>query len=200
MKTTYALHQGWTLSALAGPVPPAVAGRELAAEVPGCATTDLLAAGLVPDPYLDRNEEQLSWIGDTSWLYTLRFEAGPPATGERVDLAFDGLDTVATIELNGTVLGRTANMHRSYRFDVGAYLREGTNELRVTFAAPVPAAREFSALLGDRPRTDPVPFNAIRKMACNFGWDWALPCPLPVSGARSGWSAGPWPASPPCAR
>lgn len=180
MKTAHALHHGWTVRALAGPVPPAVAGRELAAEVPGCATTDLLAAGLVPDPYLDRNEEQFSWIGDTSWLYATRFEAAPPAAGERVDLVFDGLDTVATVELNGAVLGRTANMHRSYRFDVSPHLHEGGNDLRVTFAAPVPAAREFSAVLGERPASGPVPFNAIRKMACNFGWDWGPA--LPTSG------------------
>ena len=63
---------------------------------------------------------------------------------------------------------------------MGAHLREGINDLSVTFAAPVPAAREFSALLGDRPPTDPVPFNAIRKMACNFGWDWGPA--LPTSG------------------
>ena len=81
MKTTRALHDHWTLRALSGPVPPAVAGRELAAEVPGCATTDLLAAGLVPDPYLDTNEGQLAWVGDTEWLYRTQFEAAPRPKG-----------------------------------------------------------------------------------------------------------------------
>ena len=180
MKTTRALHDHWTLRALSGPVPPAVAGRELAAEVPGCATTDLLAAGLVPDPYLDTNEGQLAWVGDTEWLYRTQFEAAPPAEGERVDLVFDGLDTVATVRLNGTVLGQTANMHRSYRFDLSAYLREGANELAVTFAAPVASAREASSILGERPCATGVPFNGIRKMACNFGWDWGPA--LPTSG------------------
>src|SRR5690606_24056261 len=32
--------------------------------------------------------------------------------------------------------------------------------------------REQEALLGERPRAYPHPFNAIRKAAYNFGWDW----------------------------
>ena len=38
----------------AGPVP---------ATVPGTVHTDLMAAGCIPDPYLDDNERLLSWIG-----------------------------------------------------------------------------------------------------------------------------------------
>ena len=55
----------WTLS-LAGRNPthsaPALPG-EIPSSVPGCVHTDLLAAGLIPDPYLDGNELRLDWIG-----------------------------------------------------------------------------------------------------------------------------------------
>ena len=39
------------------------------ATVPGTVHTDLLAAGLIPDPYLDRNELALDWIGRAAWVY-----------------------------------------------------------------------------------------------------------------------------------
>ncbi|MBS3966210.1 MAG: hypothetical protein KGZ60_03010 [Truepera sp.] len=52
------LDSSWTLVALDG-VPDAWRGRDLPATVPGCVHTDLLAAGLIPDPYLERNELEL---------------------------------------------------------------------------------------------------------------------------------------------
>ncbi|MEV0074560.1 glycoside hydrolase family 2 protein [Amycolatopsis sp. NPDC050768] len=139
------------------------------ATVPGSVHTDLLAAGLIPDPYLDRNEDLVQWIGLTDWRYETEFDR-PDAPGAAA-LAFDGLDTVAKIELNGRVLGETENMHRSYRFPAGELRPEG-NELSVTFASAVRYARA-RAEAHPLPRTnDGEPSNFIRKMACNFGWDW----------------------------
>ena len=37
--------------------------------MPGCVHTDLLAARLVPDPYLDENEGSLAWVSDVDWRY-----------------------------------------------------------------------------------------------------------------------------------
>ncbi len=34
------------------------------------------------------------------------------------------------------------------------------------------AAEQASLALGPRPHVNAHPFNALRKMACNFGWDW----------------------------
>ncbi len=119
-----ALHDAWALRPLEGPLPAALAHLQdsgagpVPATVPGCVHTDLLAADLIADPYLDENERLLEWIGHTSWRYSTTFRAAAAAPGERVDLDFEGLDTVATVSLNGTVLGSTANMHRSHRFDV----------------------------------------------------------------------------------
>lgn len=160
------------MAATAGPAPATVAGRRLPATVPGCVSTDLLAAGLLPDPYVGANEGRHSWVGRTNWRYETSFDTAVPAPGERVDLVFEGLDTVATIKLNDRVIGTVANMHRSYRFDLRALLREGANLLVVDFEAPVDAAERLSQELGPRPHTNGHPFNAIRKMACNFGWDW----------------------------
>ena len=46
---------------------------------------------------------------------------------------------MATLSLNGTEIGRTANQHRSYRFDVTGLLVEGENTLTVAFEGPVTA-------------------------------------------------------------
>src|SRR5688500_4194266 len=122
------LHRGWRLRAVGGPVPHALAGREVPARVPGSSHLDLMAAGLIPDPYLDRNEAALTWMHRLDWRYTTTFEAEAARPGERVEIVFDGIDTAGTVELNGELLGRTANMHRSYRFDVRKSLREGRND------------------------------------------------------------------------
>ncbi|MFD0967208.1 glycoside hydrolase family 2 protein [Plantactinospora endophytica] len=154
-------------------VPESVASARVPATVPGCVHTDLLAAGLVPDPYLDEHELALAWIGRTDWCYETTFQwAAGGRNGERVELVCAGLDTVATVVLNDVVLGRTANMHRSYRFDVSGALRIGDNVLRVRFDSAYRYAEEQRERLGGRPNAYPTPFNFIRKMACNFGWDW----------------------------
>jgi beta-mannosidase len=157
-----ALHDGWTLSG--------AHVRDLPATVPGCVHTDLLAAGLIEDPFLDENEGKVGWIGRTDWVYETVFEYNP--AGDRVDLVCAGLDTVATVTLNDIELGRTANMHRYFRFDTRGALRSGANRLRIRFDSAYAYAEAQRDRLGDRPRAYAEPYNFIRKMACNFGWDW----------------------------
>ncbi|MDQ0795973.1 glycoside hydrolase family 2 protein [Streptomyces sp. B1I3] len=164
------LHEGWTLRS-DGPVPVELPTDGVPATVPGCVHTDLLAAGLIDDPYLDDNETRLGWIGRTDWTYRTTFEWSADGH-EFTDLCFDGLDTVARILLNGTEAGSTANQHRGYRFPVRALLREGLNTLDVRFTAPYTYAEALRDKLGDRPGAYTEPYAFIRKMACNFGWDW----------------------------
>ncbi|WP_062213377.1 glycoside hydrolase family 2 protein [Streptomyces sp. NBRC 109706] len=168
----HALHDGWHLKAIAGPVPDHIADRTVPAQVPGSAHTDLLTAGLIENPYLDRVEEDLVWAHRTDWRYATTVHAEAAAADERVDLVFDGLDTVATIAWGGHELGSTANMFRGYRFDVRELLDGGPAELVVTFRSALAYAEEAEQRLGPRPHVYPHPFNAVRKMACSFGWDW----------------------------
>ncbi|WP_406050385.1 glycoside hydrolase family 2 protein [Kribbella sp. NBC_00889] len=160
----------WTVRAAAGPVPEGIR-TPVAATVPGEVHTDLLAAGLIPDPFDGDNEGELAWIGRTDWSYRTTFDWA--ADGHAVqELVADGLDTAATVTLNGTELGRTCNQHRGYRFDVTGLLVAEGNELVIDFAGPVRTAEELAESLGLWPHTNHHPYNAIRKMASNFGWDW----------------------------
>lgn len=164
----------WSVRATSGPVPAELAQRLEAgvpATVPGEVHTDLLAAGVIPDPFDGDNESLLAWVGRTGWRFSTTFSWSPDGH-RRQDLVAQGLDTMATVRLNGEVLGRTANQHRTYRFDVTDALVAGENELVVDLEAPVDAAERLDAELGPRPHVNEHPFNAIRKMASAYGWDW----------------------------
>lgn len=171
MKRTQ-LHDGWTASHTSGPEPAGFTLPVIPATVPGSVHTDLLAARLIDDPYLDANEASQAWIGQSDWRYRTTFDWSPGS--DRVEIVFDGLDTVATVVLNGQTLLQTENMHRAYRADVAHLLQDGKNALTIDFASPVREADRRSLELGFRPHAMHHPYNALRKMACSFGWDWGL--------------------------
>ncbi|MDR6979919.1 beta-mannosidase [Streptomyces sp. 3330] len=142
-------------------------GKPFPAEVPGCVHTDLLAAGLIPDPFLGTAEKEVAWVGRREWTYERDLPA-VPSGHEQTDLVFDGLDTVAEVTLDGRLLGRVRNMHRSYRFDVTGI--EGA--LAVRFVSAYAEAEAVRGEVGDRPAAYAEPYQYLRKMACSFGWDW----------------------------
>jgi beta-mannosidase len=177
------LRTGWTVGAISGDRSGFVLGT-YPAEVPGCVHTDLMTAGVIPDPYLDGNEAALRWMHDVDWRYTTVLDPDtvpvePIGPGERVDLVFEGIDTIGTVrvgpggkELSKIELGGTYNMHRSYRFDISQHLNGQPMELEVDLHSATAYAQAESQRLGDLPRPYPAPYNFIRKMACSFGWDW----------------------------
>ncbi|GAB3609347.1 glycoside hydrolase family 2 protein [Humibacter ginsengiterrae] len=167
------IHDGWTVTAVEGPTPDDVDLRNVPATVPGVVHTDLVRAGLIADPFDGDNEAAQQWIGSTVWRYATSFDYTDDGSA-RHDLVAFGLDTVATIELNGRLVGRTENQHRSYRFDVRELLRDGTNELVITFAAPVTEVERRDAEHGAWPKVMHHSFNQLRKSASNFGWDWGI--------------------------
>ena len=68
----------------------------------------------------------------------------------------DGLDTVATVLVNGQQVGRFSNQHRSYRIPVAHVLHEGENELEVVFDSAWAYAEHLKAELGDLPNAYPT--------------------------------------------
>jgi beta-mannosidase len=146
------------------------------APVPGCVHTALLAAGRIGDPFFRDNEDHQQWITEADWVYRRNFDVpGAALARERVALMFDGLDTLATVTLNGKELGRTDNMFRIWEFDVKGVLRERGNRLEILFASPIPflAERERIRHLPDWHGPREVDGRAwLRKSPCSFGWDW----------------------------
>jgi len=153
------------------------------AQVPGNVHTDLLAAGLIADPYVGAAEAQLQWIGLAQWEYRTAFDVDA-ATLKRAhaDIVFDGLDTFARVELNGTKLLDADNAFRTWRAPVRAKLR-AHNTLRIIFDSPIarllPAvqamphklAGNYPSPYGDEPK-DAMTGNFARKPGYHYGWDW----------------------------
>ena len=174
------LRTGWTVRAIVGDWDGRAPGN-YPAEVPGCVHTDLMAAGLIPDPYLDGNEAALTWMYDIDWRYATTLDPDAldlesPASDERVDLVFEGIDTIGSIRIGGDAhrveLGRTYNMHRSYRFDISPHLDGSSVDMEVDLQSATGYVEAERDRLEDRPRAYGPPYNFIRKMACSFGWDW----------------------------
>ena len=148
------------------------------AKVPGCVHTDLIAAGLLSDPYHGAAEADQHWIGLQTWsyFYSLNLtEKSVELTSQHCDLICDGLDTIAEIRLNGRTIGTSANMHRRNVFPARSYIGAGPNLFEIRFTPALEHAAAMAELVGERPHTNEHPYNLIRKMACNFGWDWG-PC------------------------
>lgn len=171
---TYSLAGLWTLKEIGGKTTAHMA-------VPGDILSALLAEGLIPDPYAGRNEEDVQWIGRADWLIEREFEL-PPALAScgRIFLDIAVLDTIATVEINGILLGENATMFNRFRKDLGSLLKPGKNHIAVTILSPERTAEEKAAELpypipeSTYPRSSPHR-NLVRKAQCMGGWDWG-PC------------------------
>lgn len=142
-----------------------------AATLPTTVGQVLLESGAMPDPYVGSLETAVQPFFDDDYTFTRTVDI--PADlldSARVDLVCEQLVTLATVEINGTVVGRADNMHRPWRFSVGEALREGENTLSVRFSSSARYAREHASAAGK-------PFASLRQAACMFGWDWGLSLP-----------------------
>lgn len=142
----------------------------LPATVPGNIYDALLAAGFIPDPFVGTNEHDLHWIGQQDWTWRAQLPELPEA--ENYVLSADGLDTIAQIAIDGEVVGNTDNMHRTYTFDVSSEA-PGAETIEVRFTSPYRHTDQLIEELGGKyPGAYDEPYNMIRKMAANYGWDW----------------------------
>ena len=139
------------------------------ATIPGSIHTDLMAAGVIGDIRTNGNEIEQEWIRNADSSYRTSFEITNSMSHH--ELNFLGLDTFATVLVNGEIRLVTENMHRSYQLDLGT---PSTNviDLRIDFKAPLPEAFKRESELGVFPNPYNMPYNFVRKMACSFGWDW----------------------------
>ena len=146
------------------------------ASVPGCIHTDLLASGKIPDPFYRDNEKAVQWVGEANWVYRRTFSVlGSVLGADRVLLRCEGLDTFATLLINGREVGNANNMFRTWEFDAKPSLRPGENTIEVRFTSPMPYIREKQVkrvLYEWAGEQEPKGRAWVRKEPCNFGWDW----------------------------
>lgn len=141
-------------------------------QVPGDVHSALTERRVIDPPYFGHNDLKSRWVEDREWWYRRGFEYSGELTkdkAERFELTFDGLDTFATIFVNGHEIGRSGNMLMAHTFDVTRVIRSGWNMVAVRFDPLLPHQKDkerfdWSSYTKERPW--------LRKAAMNFGWDW----------------------------
>ncbi|MDG5798883.1 glycoside hydrolase family 2 protein [Marinilabiliaceae bacterium ANBcel2] len=141
------------------------------AEVPGVVHTDLFNNGIIEDPFYRANEDSVQWISKKDWVYRSLFDVTrEDLVNDNIDLVFDGLDTHASVYLNGDHLMDTDNMFREWSKEVRDLLVEGENNLEIIFKSPEKYNIEQAAKLPyELPEDERV---HSRKAQYQFGWDW----------------------------
>ncbi|KAI9648668.1 Beta-mannosidase B [Ciborinia camelliae] len=150
------------------------------AQFPTNVHLDLIANGIIQDPFMGKNENDVQWIGETVWIYKTTFSSPAISAEDKASvkavLAFDGLDTYATVLLNGKEILKTDNMFIPERIDITTHLKdEGENELEITFES---AYLKGCAIVEKYPDHHWGCWNgdtsrlAVRKAQYHWGWDW----------------------------
>jgi beta-mannosidase len=142
----------------------------MTASVPGDVHSTLIQRKLIDDPFFGHNDLKCEWVEEKVWWYRSSFEfEGNLKKEDRYELIFEGLDTFATVYLNGIELGSTENMFISHTFDVTRELQRGKNVLAVKFD-PV------HVHIKDKVQYYWSGFSKkriwTRKAQSHYGWDW----------------------------
>eukprot|EP01043_Picozoa_sp_COSAG02_P029013 COSAG02_NODE_1788_length_10924_cov_15.455150_11_plen_397_part_00 len=161
----------WSVHAVGGPAAVNCSAK-VNATVPGDIYTDLHAAGVIDDPLGAFGDWKTAWAGRSSWTYTRSFvvtEAQHSNSGSAL-LVLEGVETNATVILNGQPLLNVSDSWLSYSVEVRQHLHTGANTLEVRFTSVYDVC-EF---------TDPFHSNVscpgrvyVRQAASSWGWDWA---------------------------
>ena len=158
------LSQGWTLTG-------DTLNINLPVNVPSVVQQNLYDAGLIPHPYLGTVEETLLWISDHPWTYATHFNVDQKMLEKDVvELAFEGIDTYASVTLNGQKLFDADNQFRIWRTDVKPLLKDQDNLLVLDF--PRYDSLQLALYNDHQPRL-PEKYAVTRKAPYQHGWDWA---------------------------
>ena len=152
----------------------------IAFSAPGDTYLALVEAGRLAHPFQGRSEGPAAWVRDREWWWRCEFQAPSPSSEDRFELKFEGLDTYASVYLDGVLVGQTDNMFLQYVFDVTERIRPGEiHRLAVCFDPPSPKA----LAAGPPPwpafsdRVSRTRRNQIRKAQFGWGWDWGPDLP-----------------------
>ena len=187
-----ALHSGWTVRAVSGPVPAGISAHRH----PGdrARMRAHRPARRRPDRRPVRRGQRGRSAVDRRHHLAIRerLRLGRRRRARDTTWSPAGLDTIATIEVNGVVVGRTENQHRSYRFDIAGVLLAGRNTIAVEFAAPVPTAQRAVHRARTPPTCEPPPVQrACARWPATSAGTGASTSPPAASGRPSASRAGP---------
>ena len=158
------LNEGWTLTG-------DTLSINMQLNVPSVVQQSLYEYGLIPHPYLSTVENDLLWISDHPWDYSLHFDVDKELFDkENVELLFEGIDTYAKVRLNGQELFFADNQFRTWKQEVKDLLRAKDNLLEVNFVRY--DSTQLALYAAHQPRL-PEKYAVSRKAPYQHGWDWA---------------------------
>ncbi len=147
---------------------------EIPATVPGNVELDLLAAGVIKNPELGNNINDLRKYEAYQWWYSRTFETPKHAPGELVEIVFEGLDCLGTVWINDQLIAKTDNMFIAHRLDITDALSPagaGLNTVHVRIDPAVIEGRKYlNGVLVTRHDAGAEAVN-IRKAPHMYGWD-----------------------------
>lgn len=140
------------------------------AHVPGDVHSALINKRIIEDPFIGHNDLKCRWVEEKEWWYRTTFEWDEDLEEEEfIELIFEGLDTFATIYLNGAEIGCTENMFIEHEFEVTKIMKKGKNVLAVKFDPIYLRVKQKEKNYWCSYEKDRI---WVRKAAMNFGWDW----------------------------
>jgi beta-mannosidase len=141
----------------------------LPATVPGNFELDLLRNGVIDEPYFGMNIVGLRKYEQTHVWYACTFQE-VPQPGTLPYLKFEGLDCIAEIYLNGSLLAQTDNMLIEHEFCVDGLLRS-TNEIVVHLKPVFEEAKKYDYPASASAWANNYESLYIRKAPHMYGWD-----------------------------
>ncbi len=138
---------------------------------------DLIRLGKLPDPYYRLAEDSIQWVGERDWDYACTFTLSPEQLQRpSIHLLFEGLDTYASVYLNGQKILEAENMFVAHEVDIRPYVK-ASNRLEVRFRSPLTAALPLYEAAGinypaDNDHAEKHLSVFTRKAPYHYGWDW----------------------------
>lgn len=144
------------------------------AHVPGSVYADLMADGMMPDPFWRENELDAFERMKKDYVYQRTFTVTEAQLAHpHVELVCEGLDTLAHVSLNGREIAFADNMHITWVWNVREHLHAGENTLEIRFDSPILYCAKRAEEAPGWESSDATPgFRHLRKAHCMFGWDW----------------------------
>ena len=150
-------------------------GQWYPAKVPGFIHTDLMANGLIPDPYYGTDEGTVRWVADSTWTYRTAIPRRALPSGDTLWLTLEGLAGPAdiTVECGSWLAAYHDNMFTERRIAIETdSLRKDTVVISVIFNPLYDESNErlYGIALPDR--------RAFTRIApYQQGWDWGPKLP-----------------------
>ncbi len=142
------------------------------ATVPGNVEKDLMAAGLEDDPFFDVNLYNFRKYEFYHWWFVREFDAPASLMGKKVELNFEGINTIADVFVNNILVGSAEDMMIPHTFRIEHTLKfAGENTVAVHITSAVNHARSIDIPMGASGGEHFDEFSVLRMPPSAFAWD-----------------------------